>query len=70
MNPKVDVQINGDPVAMSPRGPLFCPRCGTAWRLKHRLCVNCLLSCGLDAETYDWQTLNDVLDQIDMSDAD
>jgi hypothetical protein len=30
--------------------------------------VNCLLSCGLDGETHDGQTLDDVLDQIDMSD--
>jgi hypothetical protein len=32
--------------------------------------VSCLLSCGLDTEMDDWQILNDVLDQIDMSNAD
>ena len=50
--------------------PLDCPQCGTAWRLKAGLCVNCLLSHGLDAELHDGQTLDDVLDQIDTCDAD
>jgi hypothetical protein len=50
--------------------PLDCPQCGTAWRLKRGLCVSCLLSRGLDAEMHDAQTLDDVLDQIDMRDAD
>ena len=49
--------------------PLDCPQCGTAWRLKLGLCVNCLLSRGLDAEMHDGQTLDDMLDQIDMCDA-
>jgi len=31
--------------------------------------VSCLLSRGLDAEMHDGQTLGDVLDQIDMRDA-
>jgi hypothetical protein len=31
---------------------------------------SCLLSCGLDAEIDNRQTLDDVLAQIDMSDAD
>jgi hypothetical protein len=31
--------------------------------------VSCLLSRGLDAEMHDGQTLDDVLDQIDMRDA-
>jgi len=39
-------------------------------RLELGLCVTCLLSCGLATEMYDGQTLDDVLDQIDMSDAD
>ena len=50
--------------------PLDCPQCGTAWRLKRGLCVGCLLSCGFDSETHDGQTLNEELDQIDMSDSD
>jgi hypothetical protein len=32
--------------------------------------VSCLLSRGLDAEMHDGQTLDEVLDQIDMRDAD
>jgi len=47
-----------------------CPQCGTAWRLKRGLCVSCLLSRGLDADMPDGQTPDDVLDQIDMRDAD
>jgi hypothetical protein len=50
--------------------PLDCPQCGAAWRLKRGLCVSCLLSRGLDAEMHDGQTLDDVLDQVDMRDAD
>ena len=58
----------GSPVSI-PQEPLDCPQCGTAWRLKRGLCVGCLLSCGFDGEAHDGQTLNDELDQIDMSDA-
>jgi hypothetical protein len=66
-----NVPMSGSPISI-PRHeePLACPRCGTAWRLEHGLCVSCLLSRGLDAEIHDGQTLDDVLDQIDMSDAD
>jgi hypothetical protein len=49
--------------------PLACPRCGTAWRLKRGLCVNCLLSPGLDVDLHNGQALGNVLDQIDTSDA-
>ncbi len=47
-----------------------CPQCGTAWRLKRGLCLNCLLSRGLDAEMHDGQTFGDVLDQTDVREAD
>jgi hypothetical protein len=50
--------------------PLACPRCGTAWRLKRGLCVNCLLSPGLEADMHTGQAPGDVLDQIDTSNAD
>ena len=50
--------------------PLTCPRCGTSWRLKRGLCVSCLLSPGLEADMLNGQALDDVLDQIDVSDAD
>jgi ribosomal protein L37E len=63
--------MNGSPVSISRHTePLGCARCGTAWHLKLGLCVSCLLSCGLDAEIDNRQTLDDVLAQIDMSDAD
>ena len=50
--------------------PLACPRCGTAWRLKRGLCVSCLLSPGLETDMQNGQALDDVLDEIDMCDAD
>jgi formate dehydrogenase maturation protein FdhE len=50
--------------------PLACPRCGTEWRLNRGLCVNCLLSPGLETDMHHGQALDDVLDQIDMSDGD
>jgi hypothetical protein len=63
--------MSGSPVSIPcHEEPLACPRCGTAWRLKRGLCVSCLLSHGLDAEMQDGQTLDEVLDQIDMRDAD
>jgi len=65
-----NVRMNGSPISISRHEPLACPRCGAAWRLKRGLCVSCLLSCGLDGELRDGQTLDDVLDQIDMSDVD
>jgi len=40
------------------------------WRVKREFCVSCLHSSGLDAEMYDGQPLNEVLDLIDTSDAD
>ena len=62
--------MNGTPVSISRHEPLDCQRCGTAWRLKRGFCVSCLLSCGLDGEMHSGQTLDDALDQIEMSDAD
>ena len=50
--------------------PLACPRCGTTWHLKRGLCVNCLLSPGLETDMDDGQVIDDGLDQIDKSDAD
>jgi predicted nucleic acid-binding Zn ribbon protein len=59
-----------DGSSMSRHDPQDCPQCGTAWRLKHGLCVGCLLACGLDDEMHEGQTLGDALDQIDMGDVD
>src|ERR1044071_5776332 len=60
--------VNGSRVSISGHELVSCPRCGTAWRVKSGLCVGCLLSCGLDAEMYDGQTLNEVLDLVDIRD--
>jgi hypothetical protein len=60
--------MDGSPVSASRQEPSACAQCGTAWRLNGGHCVVCLLSCGLDGEMHDVQTLDDVLDQIDMSD--
>ena len=65
-----NLPINGSAVSISGNGLLSCPRCGTSWRVKRGLCVRCLLSSGLDAEMYDGQILDEVLDLIDTSDAD
>ena len=62
--------MSGSSISIPPHtGPLDCPQCGTAWRLKRGFCVGCLLTCGLDGEMHDGQTLADELDQIDISDA-
>lgn len=59
--------MSGNPVSIPPHEEaLACPRCETAWRLKRGLCVRCLLSRGLDAEMHNEQTLDDVLDRIDV----
>jgi hypothetical protein len=63
--------MSGNLVSIPPNTePLDCPQCGTAWRLKRGFCVGCLLSCGLDDERHDGQTLDDEFDQTDMSNAD
>src|SRR4029077_1522409 len=61
---------NRSPVSTYGHELLSCPRCGTAWRVKRGFCMSCLLSCGLDPEMHDGQTLNEVLDLIDTGDAD
>ena len=67
----VNVPMSGNLVSIPPNTePLDCPQCGTAWRLKRGLCVGCLLSCGLDGERHDGQTLDDEFDQTNMSNAD
>jgi TolB-like protein/Tfp pilus assembly protein PilF/tRNA A-37 threonylcarbamoyl transferase component Bud32 len=47
-----------------------CPQCGSGWRIRRGLCVSCLLSQGLGADSYDGESLEDVLAEIDVSDAD
>ena len=60
--------------------PVACPQCGSESRIKRGLCLSCLLSQGLPEETpagisqngegKNAQTLEDVLGQIDLQDAD
>ncbi len=47
-----------------------CPQCGSTSRVGRELCLNCLLYRGLGAETYDSETLESVLDEVDVRDAD
>src|SRR5260370_11571206 len=60
--------------------PVACPQCGSGSRVKRGLCLSCLLSRGLPEETameisqngegHDAETLEDVLGEIDVRDAD
>jgi serine/threonine protein kinase/tetratricopeptide (TPR) repeat protein len=47
-----------------------CPQCGSTSRVGRGLCLNCLLYRGLGEETYDNETLESVLDEVDVRDAD
>jgi serine/threonine protein kinase/tetratricopeptide (TPR) repeat protein len=49
--------------------PVACPQCGSASRVRRSLCLNCLLSQGLDAESHNSETLEDVLGEVDVRDA-
>ena len=50
--------------------PVACPHCGSTSRVGRGLCLNCLLFRGLGHETYDNETLEGVLDAVDVRDAD
>src|SRR5204862_3173509 len=60
--------------------PVACPQCGSGSRVKRGLCLSCLLSQGLpeeistdtnqNGEGHDAETLEDVLGEIDVRDAD
>src|SRR5438552_9262233 len=47
-----------------------CPQCGSTSRVGRGLCLNCLLFRGLGEETYDNETLESVLDEVDVRDFD
>ena len=47
-----------------------CEECGSTSRLARGLCLNCLLRRGLGCETETTETLETVLDEIDVRDAD
>jgi serine/threonine protein kinase/tetratricopeptide (TPR) repeat protein len=50
--------------------PIPCPECGSTSRVGRGLCLNCLLYRGLGARTSNNETLEDVLDEIDVRDSD
>ncbi len=49
---------------------IACPRCGSTSRVGRGLCLKCLLYRGLGDETFDNETLETVLDEVDVPDAD
>src|SRR4029450_11824595 len=49
--------------------PGGCPQGGSASRVRRSLCLNCLLSQGLDADSDNSETLEDVLGEVDVRDA-
>jgi TolB-like protein/tRNA A-37 threonylcarbamoyl transferase component Bud32/Tfp pilus assembly protein PilF len=50
--------------------PIPCPECGSTSRVGRGLCLNCLLYRGLGADTSNNETLEDLLDEIDVRDSD
>jgi len=50
--------------------PVGCPNCGSASRVGRSLCLSCLLLQGVGAAASSDETLEDVLSEIDVPDAD
>ena len=48
----------------------MCDECGTTSRVGRGLCLNCLLQRGLGSDTENSETLDDVLDEVNVRDAD
>jgi hypothetical protein len=47
-----------------------CEECGSTSRVGRGFCLNCLLRRGLGADTENTETLEEVLDEVDVRDAD
>src|SRR6266481_2993282 len=63
--------MNGIPVSFRlQKEAVACPQCGSGWRVRGGLCLSCLLSQGLGTDSYDGESLEDVLGEIDVRDAD
>src|SRR6266513_2048862 len=63
--------MSGIPVSIHlQKKPVICPRCGSASRVGRSLCLNCLLAQGLGTNVHNDETLEDVLGEIDVRDAD
>src|SRR6266851_7043002 len=50
--------------------PVPCPECGSTSRVGRGLCLTCLLHQGLGTDTCNQETLENVLAEIDVRDAD
>src|SRR5467141_2419109 len=62
--------MNGIPVSFRlQKEAVACPQCGSGWRVRGGLCLSCLLSQGLGTDSYDGESLDDVLGEIKVSDA-
>jgi len=44
---------------------VVCPKCGSALRVAHDLCLGCLLSEGISVDGADDEALAEVLDEMD-----
>jgi len=54
--------MNGIPVSFRlQKEAVACPQCGSGWRVREGLCLSCLLSQGLGTDSYDGESLEDVL---------
>src|SRR5215475_9142957 len=51
-------------------GVVACPQCGATAIVERGLCLHCMLFRGLNSETETTETLKEVLDEIDVHDAD
>ena len=62
--------MNGIPVSSRlQKESIACPQCGSTWRVRQGLCLSCLLSQGLRTDSHSSETLEDVLGEIDVRDA-
>jgi hypothetical protein len=49
--------------------PVVCPQCGSTVRLAHDVCLRCMLLLGIAACGDTSETLDDLLSEIDVQDA-
>src|SRR5437870_7609664 len=62
--------MNGIPVSFRlQKEAVACPQCGSGWRVREGTCLSCLLCQGLGTDSYDGESLEDVLGEIDVRDA-
>src|SRR5947199_10378538 len=57
------------PVGLTPKME-SCPECGSTSQIGHGLCLKCMLYRGLGEETHEDKTLESLLDEVDVRDAD